>query len=123
MVALEVEWADRNQHIQLNCLFKIIYHQIFHGAKKTPLTASFGQYQYGKSRSRAVLTAANHMGVSSSYNYIRRSRRLLAAYAVPKSEGNEVPVPSTFTYNAYTCGPMDNGDFTDRSSISGIDCI
>ena len=59
------------------------------------------------------------MGISSSYNDGRRSRRLLAAYAVLKSEGNEVPVPSTFTRDAYTCGAMDNGDFSDRSSISG----
>ena len=82
----EVEWAVRNQHIQLNCLFQIMYNQLFHGSKKTPLTASFGQYQYGKSRSREVLTAANRMGISTSYNDVRRSRKLLAAYAVSKSE-------------------------------------
>ena len=46
---------DSNQnkkHIRLNCLFQIIYYQLFHGFKKTPLTTSYGQYHYGKSRSR-----------------------------------------------------------------------
>lgn len=66
----EVTWAVLNQHSQLNCLFQIMYNLLFHGAKKTPLTVLFGQYQYGKSRSNEVLTAANCMGISSSYNDI-----------------------------------------------------
>ena len=117
----EVEWAVCNQHNQLNCLYQIMYNQIYHGAKKTYLNVSFGQYQYGKSSSREVLTVANNMGVSSSHDDVRRSRRLLAAYAVAKSTGNEVPVPSTFILDAYTLGAMDNGDFNDRSSISGTE--
>lgn len=117
----EEQWAVTNQYRQLNCLFQIMYYQLFHGTKKTPLTTSFGQYQYGKSRSREILTVANRMGVSSSYNSIRRARQLLAAYAVAKSNENEVPVPSTFTVGAYVCGAMDNGDFGDRSSLSGTE--
>lgn len=49
-----------NQHNQLNCLFQIMYsYQMFNGARKTPLHASFGHYQYSKCRSREVLTVAN----------------------------------------------------------------
>lgn len=59
------------------------------------------------------------MGVSLSYNDVRRSRCLLAAYAVAKSNRGEVPLPSTFTQDTYTFGAMDNGDFCDRSSIPG----
>ena len=48
---------------------------------------------------------SNRMGVSSSYNY------------VAKSEGNNVPVPNTFTRGAYICRAMDSGEFNDHSSI------
>ena len=86
--------------------FQIIYNQLFH-FKKTPLTTLFGQYQYGKSRSREVLTATSHIGVRCSYNDVRRSLKLLAAYTVAKSDKDGVPVPSK--------------DFSDRSSITGTE--
>ena len=41
-----------------------------------------------------------------------------AAYAVAKSNRGEVPLLSIFTQDTYTFGAMDNGDFSDRSSIS-----
>ncbi len=113
------ESAVFNQQNQLNCLFQIMYYQMFNGARKTPLHASFGQYQYSKGRSREMLTVANRIGVSTSYNDVRRSRRLLAAYAVEKSAGEEIPIPSTFTRDSFTICAMDNADFSDKSSISG----
>ena len=73
----DVERAIHNQHNQLHCLFQIIYNQLSH-FKKTPLTTSYGQYQYGKSRSREVLTTTNHIGVSCSYTDVR-FRKLLVA--------------------------------------------
>ena len=117
----DIEWAVFNQHNQLNCLFQIMYYQMFHGARKTPLHTSFGHYQYGKCRSREILTVANRIGVSSSYNDVRRSRCLLAAYAVEKSSGHEIPIPSNFTRDSFTIGAMDNADFNDKSSISGME--
>ena len=113
---------DSNQnkkHIRLNCLFQIIYYQLFHGTKKTPLTTSYGQYHYGKSRSREILTLSNHMGISESYKEVRKSRQKLAAYAIAKSEENQVPIPSSFTCDSFTFGALDNADFVDKSSISG----
>ncbi len=115
----DIQWAVSNQQNQLNCLFQIMYYQMFNGARKTPLHASFGQYQYGKGRSREMLTVANRIGVSTSYNDVRRSRRLLAAYAVEKSADQEIPIPSTFTRDSFTIGAMDNADFSDKSSLSG----
>lgn len=120
-VDADEEWAVKNQHNQLNCLFQIIYNQLHHGSKRTPLTVAFGQYLYGKNRSREILTVANHMGVCSSYNDVKRSRRLLASYGIAKSSGGEVPLPSTFTPNCFTLGALDNGDFSDRSSLSGAE--
>ena len=116
-----IEHAIQKQHTQLNSLFQIMYYQMFSGSRKTPLTTAFCQYQYGKSRSREILSATNRMGVSPSYNEVRRGRRLLASYAVANSGENKVPIPSTFTHGAFVCGAMDNADFRDRSSISGTE--
>ena len=118
----DIEWAVFNQHNQLNCLVQIMYsYQMFNGARKTPLHASFGHYQDSKCRSREVLTVANRIVVSTSYNDVRRSRRLLAAYAVEKSTGQEIPIPSNFSRDSFTIGALDNGDFSDKSSISGME--
>ena len=72
-----------------------VYNQIFQGTK-TRLIISFGQCHYGKSRSREVLTTTNHMGVSCSYNDVMRSRKLLVAYTVSKSDKDGVPIPSNY---------------------------
>lgn len=38
-VSDEVEWAVKNQHLQLHCLFQIMYYQLFHGDRKKQLHA------------------------------------------------------------------------------------
>ena len=115
----DIGWAMVNQHSRLNCLFQIIYFQMFHGKRKTPLTTSFGQHQYGKSRSKEVLTAANRVGVSASYNEVRRLRKRLVQYTISKSGEGAVPIPATFTKDSFTYGALDNLDFKDNSSLSG----
>lgn len=87
------------------------------------MAIAFSQYLYGQNRSREVLTAANHMGACSSYNDVKRSRQLLAAEAVAKSNGKAVPLPSTFTQDTFTVGALENCDFSDRSSTSGTESI
>ena len=108
-----------DQHNQLNCLFQIMYYQMFNGARKTPLHVSFGQYQYSKSRSREILTVANRIGVSSSYNDVRRSRCLLASYAIEKSAGKEISNFPVTSYKIHSPRPL-IVDFSDRSSASGM---
>ena len=115
----EVDSNVQNEHKRLNCLFQIMYNNIFHGRKRTPLTVSFGQYQYGKSRSKEILTAANHLGVSISYDSVRRMRKQLAQYAVKQSGVDGVPIPDTFAKESFTFAALDNADFKDTSSLSG----
>ena len=95
-------------------------YQMFNGARKTPLHASFGHYQDSKCRSREVLTVANRIVVSTSYNDVRRSRRLLAAYAVEKSTGQEIPIPSNFSRDSFSIHNS-FADFSEKSSISGME--
>ena len=44
------------KYIKLNCLFQIMYYQLSHGTKNTPLTTSYAQHIYGKTRSWEILT-------------------------------------------------------------------
>ena len=53
------------------------------------------------------------------YNDVRRYREIIVAYN--KGDRYAVPVPSTFIQNAYTYAAMDNGEFINRSSISGTE--
>ena len=89
------------------------------GRKPTPLSVSSGQFLYGQSRSKEVLSVAIKMGVSRSFNDVRRSRALLAAYNVDNSKNDEIPIPSTFTKNAIVFRSVDNTDFDDKNSVAG----
>ena len=80
-----------------------------------------GHHQYAKGRSRELLTSTNRIGVTTSYADVRRSRRLLAAYAIEISKENATPVPSTFRNDAFTIAAIDNADFQDQSSLSGTE--
>ena len=111
---------ESNQQNQMNCLFQMMYYQLFKGTKKTPLHVSFGQYQYGKGHSRETITVANHIGVPTSYNDVIRTRKLLATHAVKSSSDHEIPIPSTFTRETFTIGAMDYADFSEKSSISSF---
>ena len=56
------EWAIHNKHNRLHCRFQITCNQLFQGIRN-PLTASFGQDNYAKSRKIVnMLTTKKHMG-------------------------------------------------------------
>ena len=75
-------WSLKNQQCKLFCLFQTMFYHKHHGAKKTPLHVMLGQHIYAKDKSREMLTTTNRIGVSISYMDVRRSRRLLAEYAI-----------------------------------------
>ena len=108
-----------NQFIQLHCLFQILTYHLHKARQKNPLQAMVGQSTYGKTRSRAFITTLNHIGVSTSYNEVKRARNLLASYAVHASEANGTPIPSHFRDSGFCIGAKDNSDYADKSSLSG----
>ena len=95
------------------------YNHIHHSRRKTPLHTMIGQYIYGKTRSREIITTLNRVGTSTSYNDVRRARNLMCAYTVQSSEATGVPIPIHFSDHAWAFGAFDNEDFGDNSSISG----
>ena len=112
-------WAVKNRHSQLNCHFQMAYNHIHHSRKKTPLHTMLGQYIYGKTRSKELLTTLNRIGISNSYNEVKRLRNLMCAFTVQSSDANGVPIPSHFSDDGWAFGAFDNEDFEDNSSVSG----
>ena len=74
---------------------------------------------YGKTRSRRIITNLNFMGASTSYQELKRERRLKAQYTLSCNKPDEAPVPSHFSKGGWTMGALDNENFADQSSISG----
>ena len=104
-------------------LFQLMFYQLWHGTKTTPLAVGNGQYQYGKSRSTEITSMNNRPGTSESYSKVRRRWKNSALQTVAQSNGYKVPVPSLFTKQNgdFITVALDNGDFADRSSISGTE--
>ena len=98
-----------------------MFYQKHHGTDKTPLHAMLAQHQYAKGRSHELLTSTNRIEVTTSYSDVRRSRRLLAAYAIQCASTNDTPIPSTFRKDAFTIAAIDNADFVDHLSLSGTE--
>ena len=83
-----------------------------------------GQTVYTRCRSRTVITCLNKIGVSISYNEVRRARALLASYTIQKckSSNNITPIPSHFETGpeaGFVSGAFDNMNMRDKSSSSG----
>ena len=115
----EADESIKTLHTQLHCLFQIITYHIHKGRQKTPMHAMVGQSVYSKTRSRVLITTLNRIGVSTSYNEVRRARSLLSSYDVVKSETDSTRIPSHFNSSDFCIGAMDNSDYADESSLSG----
>ena len=107
-------------HTALHCLFQMMTYQIHKGHQKTPMHAMVGQSVYAKTRSKVLLTLLQHLGMSTGYSEVRRSRKLLSSYAVHASGVDETPIPSHFNKSDFCIGAMDNSDYADNSSLSGM---
>ena len=117
----DIEWAAKNQQLQLSCIFQTMFYIKYHGTKPTPLAAANGQFVYNKHKSKEMLSMLNKMGVSEGYAKVRSRRKNLALYQVALSSENEVPIPSTFEKGVFCTAALDNSDFGDQSSISGME--
>ena len=116
---LRTDKSIKTLQTQVHCLFQIMTYHIHKGRQKTPMHAMVGQSVYGKTRSRVLITTLNRIGVSTSYNEVRRARSLLSSYAVHRSEADGTPIPSHFNGCDFCIGAMDNSDYSDESSLSG----
>lgn len=79
------------------------------------------QSTYNKTRSREILTTLNRIGVSTSYNEVRRSRKLMCQYTFKCSQINGTPLPSHLSPSGWCTGALDNEDFDDTLSLSGTE--
>lgn len=111
--------TQKQNSVQLHSLFQIIYYEMFHGQRKTPLHMMTAHSIYDKCKSKELITSFNRLGLSTSYTDLARSRNLLSSYAIKSCERTYTPIPSHFSSSGFTVGAFDNFDFEDSSSLSG----
>ena len=75
---------------------------------------------YEKCRSKEIITQQNSLGLSVSYNTIKKYRSTLAKHAILKSSENNAPLPSHFSKEMFTVEAFDNFDNKDRTSLSRL---
>ena len=117
----ENNWSIKNLNAKLHCLFQIMTYHIHRGIKRHQCMSWLGTVHMEKTRSWALITTLgiNHIGVSTSYNDIRRSHNHLSSYAVLASEPEDTPIPSHFTKADFCIEAVDNSDYADNSYLSG----
>lgn len=99
-------------------LFQIIYYDIHNGHKRTPLHMMIAQAIHDTCKSKSLITALNHFGLSISYNELVRYHDDLTSY-VAKNCDKKVPLPSHFDTGTFTICAFDNFDH-DEATLSGI---
>ena len=106
--------------------YQMIVYTVTDEKIKTPLHVMAGQSVYSRCLSHSTIASLNKIGVSTSYDDMRRGRDLLALYAIKKNQDNLTPIPSHFRTGpgaGFVSGTFDNMNKKDRSSISSTKTI
>ena len=100
-------------------IYQTMYYVMHNGNNKTPLHMMTAHNVYDTCKSRELITSLNSIGVSVSYNEVRKARSRLAKYAFTKSQTDDIPMPSHFVTDRFTIAAFDNFDSADKSSPTG----
>ena len=76
---------------------------------------------YARDRSKIILTIFNRAMVCAGYKTIRKSRSLLASFAINLAKNGEVPIPSNLKTDDFTEGMLDNSNYLDKACLSGTE--
>ena len=95
------------------------YVMVNNGKRKSPLPVMISHTIYNKCKSREIITSSNILGLTISYNELKKCRNNPGAYALNQDAEGLIPSPSHFQPEEFTIAAMDNFDHIDRSSSSG----
>ena len=87
--------------------------------RKSLLPVIISHTIYNKCKSREIFTSLNNLGLTISYNKLRKCCNNLGAYTLNQDAEGLIPLPSHFQPDEFTPAAMDNFDHIDRSSSSG----
>ena len=74
----------------------MILYTVNEGRTTTPMHVMTGHPIHTRCRSRSTITTLDKIGVSISYDEVRRGRALLASYAIKKKSGQFNTNPKSF---------------------------
>ena len=101
----------------MKAIFQILFYQVVHGRKNSPLHILNAHAVYEHFRSRELITTFNRQGCSVSYKTMKTMRADIAKYTILMSKDDHVPLPSHFSKSSFTIAAFDNFDNTDRNSL------
>ena len=75
---------------------------------------------YDKYKRKELITTFNHIGVRVSSRQVQKAESDLAQYTLMQCGKVLVPIPSHFSKDMFTIAVLDNFDYQDRSSPTGM---
>ncbi|KAJ8668266.1 hypothetical protein QAD02_009929 [Eretmocerus hayati] len=112
--------SKRIKLLRMKCLTQMMYYMKTGGQHKTPLHTLIGVSIYDGTKSKAVITLLNRLGLSISYDEILRIKTRMAFFAL-KCWISRVPLPSHFNRHAYVSAALDNYD--DKKSHDSVSVL
>ena len=95
---------------KVQSLFQIMYYICHNGRKRTPLHIMCAEFAHSLGRGGKIFTSClNHMGLSLSYDSLRRYQYDIAAYTTLNNK-DTIPLPANFDPGEFTSGGSDNWD-------------
>ena len=96
--------------------FQILFYDVNNGEKKMPLQMLVAEMICDACRSKTVVTACNHWGLSISYSELLRYRTDMASYVLSNQiDDTDVPLPSHFQTDIHTSAAFDNFDHNEHT--------
>ena len=96
--------------------YQILFYGVNNGEKKMPLQMLVAEMVYDACRSKTVVTACTHWGLSISYSELLRYRTDMAFYVLSNQIDNtDVPLPSHFQTDIHTSAALDNFDHNEHT--------
>ena len=115
---LETGKYSHKWNLKAQSLLHIMYYNVHHGARKTPLHMMVGESIHQKYSCKTLITSLNNAGLSVSYHKVIRHHHNLTQYALKQSPF-QVPMPSHFKNDSFTIGAFDNFDH-EEATLSGV---
>ena len=102
---------------KIKSVFQILYFIVNNGKQRTPLHLICAEGIHSTCKSKTLITALNHLGMSVSYDEVARYHNDLADLVCNSVE--DVPLPSHLNPDSFTTTAFDNFDHEEQT-ISGI---
>lgn len=106
-------------YTKFHAIFQILVYNLNKGKMRTPMHLANAQAIHETCKSATLIKSFNRLGLSSSYDEVRKYHNDMAMFTISSTENNLVPIPSHLDPLIFTIGAVDNFDH-EETTTSGI---